>query len=206
MSWDHDCAIQCGRTYTAVKPKYVGFGSSSIVADVGGADLFGSHNVICFRGSKEILDWLLDFLAIPGTDNAQDPAYARMGPVHSGFLIGALALLPAVKADLAGKPYSLTGHSLGGALALLVGALMVQDGHPPDQIVTFGAPKVGFQAFADVLSAVPVREYKYGADPVPLVPEFFDHVCRPIHLGKPLRDLFSNHAIVNYIGALPAAS
>lgn len=201
MSWDRDCAIQCGRTYDVAAPRFIGFGKSSVVADIGGADLFGSNLVVCFRGSKEVLDWLLDFMVVPAADNASHNEYAKMGPVHSGFLLGALALLPAIKTAVTGKPYSLTGHSLGGALALLTGALMSLDGHPPTQIVTFGSPKVGFQPFVDVLSHIDVREYKFGADPVPLVPEGYDHARLPIHLGKPVRDLFANHSIVNYIGA-----
>lgn len=203
MSWDRNCAVQCGRTYYASHPKFHGFGNSSVAADVGSADLFGSNLVYCFRGSKETLDWILDFFAVPGTDNADKAAqYLGMGPVHAGFLIGAMALLPQIKQDAQGRPFSLTGHSLGGALALLVGALLTQDGTPPVQIVTFGAPKVGFSAFVDVLHGVPVREYRYGADPVPLVPDWpYMHVNQ-VQIGKPVRNLFQNHAITNYIGAL----
>lgn len=206
MSWDRNCAIQCGRTYYAQHPKFVGYGQSSVVADVGDPVLFGSSKVICFRGSKETLDWLLDFMALPGMDNELDDRFTVMGPVHSGFLTGAMSLLPQIAQEVATGPFSLTGHSLGGALALLVGALLTLEGRPPEQIVTFGAPKVGFTSFANVLKPVPVREYQFGADPVPLVPDWpYLHVRPTIKLGKPVRNLFANHAIVNYIGALPAA-
>jgi len=45
----------------------------------------------------------------------------------------------------------LTGHSLGGAAATLVGAYLIEQGIKPNQIevISFGAPAVGNAAFAD---------------------------------------------------------
>lgn len=46
----------------------------------------------------------------------------------------------------------LTGHSLGGAVATLLAARLVDTGVSPNQleVITFGAPAVGNQAFADI--------------------------------------------------------
>ena len=44
-----------------------------------------------------------------------------------------------------------TGHSLGGALAVLLAATMRESNLPVDGLYTFGAPRVGDKSFADRL-------------------------------------------------------
>ena len=60
-----------------------------------------------------------------------------------------LSLPDLLRADRNCKLY-LTGHSLGGAAAILAGARLISMGIQPDQIevITFGAPAVGNAAFA----------------------------------------------------------
>ena len=41
----------------------------------------------------------------------------------------------------------MTGHSLGGALALLGGSMMAYKGFPVSEIYTFGQPRVGNDLF-----------------------------------------------------------
>lgn len=65
----------------------------------------------------------------------------------------------------------LTGHSLGGAVATIVGQRLIDFGFSPDrlQVITFGAPAVGNKAFAqmygDRLDLIRVTNSE---DPVPL--------------------------------------
>ena len=66
----------------------------------------------------------------------------------------------------------LTGHSLGGAVATIVGQRLIDFGFAPDklQVITFGAPAVGNKAFkqmyGDRLDLIRVTNTR---DPVPLV-------------------------------------
>jgi hypothetical protein len=46
-----------------------------------------------------------------------------------------------------GKPLFLTGHSMGGALAMLTGCRLARTGRPPVAIYTFGTPRVGDRMF-----------------------------------------------------------
>lgn len=77
--------------------------------------------------------------------------------VHAGFSHYTQTLLDApyeettlgqfVQADAALQDVILTGHSLGGAVALLTAARLYDDGVRNLQVVTFGAPAVGNSAF-----------------------------------------------------------
>ncbi len=109
-----------------------------------------------------------------------------LGEVHRGFL-GAFQL---VKDDLfnaiqrlrdKNHPQSLwcTGHSLGGALAVVAAAQLLVDGHRVNGLYTFGQPRVGDETFAnecvrriagqhfrfvnnnDTVTRVPPREFAY---------------------------------------------
>lgn len=72
-----------------------------------------------------------------------------------------------VKAD--SEQIILTGHSLGGAVAVLLGSRLQCMGAPMDEVevVTFGAPAVGNQVFADEYgSKVNYTRYTMSGDPV----------------------------------------
>lgn len=66
----------------------------------------------------------------------------------------AVALPDLLQPDKGGKVY-LTGHSLGGAAATLLGARLISMGVNPERIavITFGAPAVGNAAFAEQFAA-----------------------------------------------------
>ena len=64
--------------------------------------------------------------------------------VHKGFLVGVRAIWPLLPLGMNTKPIILTGHSKGGAEAILCGAFLCGLGRPPAMIETFGAPRVAF--------------------------------------------------------------
>jgi triacylglycerol lipase len=106
--------------------------------------------VLAFRGTRDLANWLTDAEFF----RASIPA----GQVHRGFLAAANSVLPLIKAALPppqasspkpqAVPLILTGHSLGGALAVLCGYFLAEENYPIHSVYTFGQPRVGNAAFA----------------------------------------------------------
>lgn len=107
----------------------------------------------------------LKIISICGTENDKDLltdirfgkiSYNDQAMVHRGFLNYTDELLNLIRGEILnfnGK-IIVTGHSLGGAVAILTSARLIDLGISPDQIevVTFGAPAVGDKIFADEFS------------------------------------------------------
>ncbi len=146
--------------------------------------------VVAFRGTEGpmsidgLKDWLLtdavNLLIVPqgrlGTDLIAAGVGARF---HQGFVNGIDEIwepvYKAVKAemDASERPLWLTGHSLGGALALLAGWLFIRKMIPVHQIYTYGGPMIGNVAAIKALD----KEFKGKIfrcvnlpDPVPRLP------------------------------------
>jgi hypothetical protein len=158
--------------------------------------------VVAFRGSVTAEDWARDFICAPVVDR-QNP---QLGSCHAGFLDGAESVLNAITAAVGNHQFCLTGHSLGGALALGIGALLACSGKQPAAIVTFGAPRFGMAKFVVALQPIVIRQYRRGNDPVPLVPfdvppllQFLDARDPLIAIGVAQRDPFACHAIEGYV-------
>jgi hypothetical protein len=198
MISDLECAQRCAATYTAAPTLPVPVtGTDCCVTTEADGTL-----VVAFRGSVTAEDWARDFICAPLADRED----TQLGRCHAGFLDGAESVVAAIAAAVGENPYYLTGHSLGGALALGVGALMVCSSKPPAAIVTFGAPRFGMAQFVAVLKPVAVRQYRRGNDPVPLVPfdvppllQFLDARDPLIAIGVAQRDPFACHAIEGYV-------
>ncbi|KAH8996499.1 alpha/beta-hydrolase [Lactarius hatsudake] len=121
--------------------------------------------VIAFRGSHEPADVLTDgnlVLAPLVSRGVED----NTACVHAGFLFSYNSVrsivLRAVREQLEAFPgYAvvLAGHSLGGALASLA-ALSVKSNFPwvAVRLFTFGQPRTGDAAFADLLEAIVGRD------------------------------------------------
>ncbi|MET8446079.1 lipase family protein [Streptomyces sp. NPDC005209] len=107
--------------------------------------LAGDHMILtAFRGTEpaQIKDWLSDATTPPR------PGPAGTGWVHYGFAEALESIFPQVKDTLAelrtnGQKVYFTGHSLGGALAMLAGARMYLE-EPrlaADGVYTYGQPR-----------------------------------------------------------------
>lgn len=122
-------------------------------------------DVIVWRGSTTVIDWLDDFQTLPVPDG-------KLGEVHEGFLRG----IAETKADVdkvlsKDRLIVVTGHSLGAAHALLyAGHLVAETAFKPTRVVVFGAPRPGYQQLADVLKQTPIASYRNRVDPVTEVP------------------------------------
>ena len=158
--------------------------------------------IIAFRGTVPTSwrDWFRDCAAWP-TCLIDHPI---LGPCHSGFADGADALLHQLRGVLSrDKPYMLTGHSLGGALAIASGAMLIDCGLPPTALTTFGAPRVGMAPLAGILTPIAGHRYRHGDDPVPEVPTWPYLNDRPwTPIGTASLDPIDDHALSGYAACL----
>src|SRR5262245_9159312 len=167
------------------------------------------HIVVAFRGTESpakiegLKDWLLtdaaNMLIQPAGDLGTDFAAAGVGARwHEGFMkaVGSIwdPVLEAVQAERkkSDRPVWITGHSLGGALALLAAWRFKRKVVPIHQIYTFGAPMVGNSETADAIDrelADRVFRYVNDQDPVPKLPTLsllansYCHCQKEIPLG-----------------------
>ena len=181
------------------------------------------HLVVAFRGTEApntidglkdcLLTDALNLLMVPegrlGTDFAAAGVGARF---HKGF-IAALAsvwdpLLAGVEAEQkrAERPLWVTGHSLGGALALLAAWLFHRKFLAVHQVYTFGAPMIGNQAATQAFDREfegKIFRYVNPTDPVPKLPTVsllandYGHCLKEMLLGAAVAEAVA--------GAAPAA-
>jgi pimeloyl-ACP methyl ester carboxylesterase len=146
--------------------------------------------VVAFRGSQSptsldgLKDWLLtnanNYLILPEGQIGTDFAAAGVGArFHRGFLqalndIWEPLLAAASKlVEASDRPVWVTGHSLGGALALMAAWRLQRNFIKVHEVVTFGAPMVGNATAARAFEqefAGRIFRYVNLEDPVPLLP------------------------------------
>lgn len=181
MTSHQELSILCGQSYRSSTFEEANI--ETLVVD----------NVFVFRGTDEPKDALRDMRILP--------LWTReLGWCPAGFLKASRRLVNKVTStcleqDIDHKNIELSGHSLGGAVALIVGALMARDEIPPSQIVTFGAPRCGR---LKILDNVPVTQYRHGKDIVPLVPPLMRRHNKLVELGSP-KSLIKDHFMLNYV-------
>ena len=129
---------------------------------------------LSFRGTASIKNWNTDFhvrLIHPqNTDDnlrVHDGFYQAFTKLDEGTL-GISEKINSIKQSTNGQvPIYTTGHSLGGALAQIAGAVLGSD--PIAACYTFGSPRVG-NAYFDLWVKVPSYRVMNYADIVPQVP------------------------------------
>lgn len=140
--------------------------------------------VMAFRGTEptNIRDWLSDVSTPPV------PGPGGKGFVHHGFNEALQSVYPEMRESLAklrtnGQTVFVTGHSLGGALAMLAGARLFfeEPSHIPDGVYTFGQPRTCERLLAGAhKQAFKNRHHRFvnNNDVVPTVPPepAFTHV------------------------------
>jgi hypothetical protein len=114
-------------------------------------------DVIVWRGSVSITDWLQDFnrAALPTID-------PDLGMVHPGFIAGVRAASTHLLdvCEKATKPLWITGHSLGAAHAALHAALLTKLGRQIERVVLFGCPRPGYADLRTRLEPVNIHSYR----------------------------------------------
>ena len=123
--------------------------------------------VLAFRGTeKSLQDWKTDLRAklVPARDEL------KPGLIHQGFQASYYAVEAQIEAELArfpGEPLYLTGHSLGGALAVVATRFLDQGSLAA--CYTFGSPRVGDLSLAKEFRT-PIYRMVNAADAVPRLP------------------------------------
>ena len=139
-----------------------------------------NYNLLVFRGTKTPQDFMTDFACTPVRFDWVFTAAPAIGEIHAGFGHSLADGLENIITDLAArdqtKPLLVTGHSLGGALAAIVGACFTVMGaavRPVSTIYTFGQPRIGLHDFCNtygrILAGKLVR-FVNKTDLVPRVP------------------------------------
>lgn len=164
---------------------------------------------IAIQGTHDALGWALDFAAWPIEQHAGID-HPQLGFLHAGFYAAAQSIYPQILALAKQRSLTIQGHSLGAALALLIGAELIVDGVPPLKIGAFAPPRVGGDQFVKVVKSVPYCAYRYADDPVPLVPftippAFLYRRVPFVQLGVSTFEIeFEDHHIANYVREVKA--
>lgn len=184
-----------GNLLTAEPTMLQGKGSATSIACV---TSYPDLNIVSYMGTKTqfdtlgnatatIKDWSQNFeaLLVPfkltseqlGTHHPKNVVKEKLaGLVHKGFLEELAAVQGSVVETLmerGGKsqPLHVTGHSQGGAEAVLATSALLAAGFTVRSTYTFAAPRAGNVEFAkSIPTALPIHRLEFGDDIVPHVP------------------------------------
>lgn len=224
-----DCCLQAYNQFnfkgTFDMPKGYTFVDSIMAAPAKTYDLYGfiiesEHSiVISFRGSKSNPDWIADASIL----QTYFP-YTRIKlNIHSGFaaiynscrqqIMNILAVLSS------SKQLFVTGHSLGGALAVLcVLDAAANTAYKDPVMYSFGSPRVGNPKFAEVYNEAVSRSVRIvnTNDIVPLLPPavvhpplsndllYYRHVKGLVPITIQTSSITRNHLVESYMEGLEA--
>jgi hypothetical protein len=187
MSFDLQLARQClvmsRRAYREASFTHAPTSTEVLVWSLNGQ---AGELVVAFRGSKEPLDYIMDAKFI---GKERWPGHGSAG-LHRGFWEGYKAVANQVASAVQfADRIVITGHSLGGARAMICGAHLVELGWPVSDVITFGAPRVGNAAFRDFYNEElhdDTIRFEAQGDPVPWSPPWllngYRHVGRSAYL------------------------
>lgn len=159
---------------------------------------FGSDMIVAFRGTADVRNWFTDLdCAYDLEDNCR---------IHRGFARALDSVQGKICSEIFATGYKskriwLTGHSLGGALAMLFAWRFYTCYHeiPFSGVYTFGQPRVGDAAFRDLydFGGLKARTFRviHADDIVPRVPWLLGayrhagHEVFYVEPNKPLVDI-----------------
>jgi hypothetical protein len=122
---------------------------------------------VALTGSRDVRDWAVnldcDLVPLHGHGHAHGGFVQLADQVYDGLVAHLRRLGPD------GPGVRLTGHSRGGALALLLAVSLAADRLVPLAVYSFGAPRAGDADFAASLPA-PHHRFVNTGDPVPHLP------------------------------------
>jgi len=119
---------------------------------------------IVFEGTHDVLSLKADL-------NVKEASFPgnKASRVHAGYLSEAMQARAFLAPYLSKKKkIIITGHSLGGAVAHLLAALLYKQEYRI-QLYTFGSPPVGNEAFATTIIDLPHERYTHVFDVIPML-------------------------------------
>ena len=124
-----------------------------------------ARQVLSFRGTSNLENVLVDLKVSLMLDS-------KFGiQLHRGFAETSSSVLKYLTPSLDKSiPIIITGHSLGGAVAVIVALYLQQEGYDVQQVVTFGQPKVTNVGGAASFNDLPLLRVVTVKDIIPLVP------------------------------------
>ena len=139
-----------------------------------------------------VRDVLADIAIRPWYDSA-------LGWRPAGFLNAANDVLRDIRPLInKSQPIDLCGHSLGGAVAGLLGEALAKEGYWIRHIVLFGCPRVGkLKTLASTNCSTKIHSFRFGKDIVTSVPPVWATPVPLERIGQP-SDWLNDHAIDNY--------
>jgi Lipase (class 3) len=173
------CAHAARAAYGAVRGQELDrcMGVVEDVSDYGGACLINGWRgrILAFRGTSSVAEWLEDGDALLKINEQ------GAGSLHEGFARHFAGMWPWLKKIRA--PRWITGHSLGGAMAVIAGQAFPEWNAKPTY--TFGAPRVGNRDFVAGCT-VPHWRVVNDLDPVPRLPWdlHYRHAGSPVFLRE----------------------
>ncbi len=142
----------------------------------------GMSVYLSFKGSQEAADWLTNAKFLPTT--------SELGvKVHSGFVDALDEVWAEIESRVvaAGLPVTVTGHSLGAALASLAAIRLAKKDQQIAAVYTYGQPRTGHSSFRKLYeSALGSKTYRFVnhidlVTRVPLLLQGYRHVGRRMY-------------------------
>lgn len=156
------------------------------------------YPIISFSGTQnlsQVLDYDLNFL---------QTEWPPKGKAHTGFVKRSIKLMNQIETFIEeNDDFILSGHSLGGAVAVLCASRITTKGKNVLAVYTFGTPKIGDEEFREYYIDQNLWEktknYVIPRDFVRKLPPFFyKNIGDEIELYSSERNLIKSHDIKTY--------
>ena len=149
-------------------------------------------DIICFRGTQQLGDWLFNISAIPV------PYAGRL--CHGGFVAAHASVWRKIKKHIDyDKDTLVCGHSLGGATSILLASTVPEKVR---SVYTFGAPPLSSLEFKKYYRSVGLssKTFRYTTprDPVVNLIPIYHHIGNKILLPYESKSRLQHHDIETY--------
>ncbi|KAI9253438.1 catalysis At the Interface: the anatomy of A conformational change in A triglyceride lipase [Phascolomyces articulosus] len=152
---------------------------------------------VAFRGSASLQNWIADFTGTPVSYSGVTGAMVHLG-FQQSYQEVQKQLIALINKELEVNPsytVAITGHSLGGATALLCALDLYKQDVKNLKLVTQGQPRTGNKKFAEyvVQTGIPYKRAVHASDPVPHTP---DTLLGFYHAGDEFWEKRNNQVVV----------